>query len=391
MHILQVSPYYPPTWSYGGIPRIVCGLSEALVEQGHQVSVLTTDVLDAKHRHQLPKIRVEHGVRIYTLDNWSNRLAYHQQLFLPQYSRDILDNIATFDVIHLHGHRHLLNNLVLRWTKNTIPYVFTANGTLERYEQKQWLKVFWDRWISGKIPLEADACIAVSDHDLRSHLAWGIAKHKLHTIANGLQLSEFTPKTVCAKNWKQALSSPTHNISNIIVYLGRISPRKGVDHLVRAFQQGNFQDTALVIAGNDMGGLSTAQKLATHPNIHFVGTLSGEERVELLQQADVLVYASQNEIFGLVPFEGILAGVPVIVSDDCGCGEVVSKAGAGLLVQYGNIEDLIAKLRSILYNPSMKRSMVERGRKYIQEHLDFSMIAKQHVAVYEHVLREHRN
>ena len=46
MHILHVTPYYPPTWAYGGIPRIVDGLSRAQQKQGHKVSVLTTDVFD---------------------------------------------------------------------------------------------------------------------------------------------------------------------------------------------------------------------------------------------------------------------------------------------------------------------------------------------------------
>jgi len=83
MHILQVTPYYPPAYAYGGIPRIVNGLSHALTQLGHQVSVLTTDVYDQNSRVQ-SGFRKDQQVQVWTVGNWSNRLAFHQQLFLPR-------------------------------------------------------------------------------------------------------------------------------------------------------------------------------------------------------------------------------------------------------------------------------------------------------------------
>ena len=62
MHVLQVTPYFPPTWAYGGIPRIVDGLSRALVDRGHQVTVLTTDAFDGRQRAPVPAVRDEGGV-----------------------------------------------------------------------------------------------------------------------------------------------------------------------------------------------------------------------------------------------------------------------------------------------------------------------------------------
>ena len=76
MHILHVTPYFPPTWAYGGIPRIVDGLSRALVELGHQVTVLTTDAFDGGTRVDLAADRDHHGVRVLTSKNVSNTAAY---------------------------------------------------------------------------------------------------------------------------------------------------------------------------------------------------------------------------------------------------------------------------------------------------------------------------
>ena len=81
------------------------------------------------------------------------------------------------------------------------------------------------------------------------------------------------------------------------------------------------------MAGNDMGGgagrACARRSLGLEPRTLFTGLLKGRDRLEALADAEVVVYPSQDEIFGLVPLEALLAGTPVIVADDSGCGEVV--------------------------------------------------------------------
>ena len=382
MQVLHVTPYFPPTWAYGGIPRIVDGLTRALEQKRISVHVLTTDAYDQEHRSNQPLIRDYHGITVYTLPNLSNRLAYQHQLFLPLQWKKRQALLPKFDLIHLHGHRHLLNNLAVNWAKkHQIPYVMTTNGTLERYEQKQNIKRVWDHFVSGTIPFQASACIAVSQSDLRIHHSWGIHPSKTLLIPNGLDLGEFS-QLPDRGYWRQKLAVK----DKLIVYLGRISPRKGVDHLIQAFQHKNRPNVSLAIAGNDMGGLQKARELATNSNIHFVGTLGGEDRLKLLVDADILVYASEKEIFGLVPFEGLLTGSPVIVSDDCGCGQLISDAGAGLLVRYGDIEGLSNRIDSLLYDEALSQAIVTRGKKYIAKRLSFSTIAQQHINLYQRII-----
>lgn len=384
MRILHVTPYFPPTWAYGGIPRIVDGLARAQQELGASIQVLTTDAYDHQNRSGQDFVRDYHGIAVYTLPNLSNRLAYHHQLFLPLLWKRLERILPSFDIIHLHGHRHLLNNLAVRWAqKKQTPYVITTNGTLERYEQKERLKQLWDFCIAGSVPFGAARCIAVSRSDLGIHHRWGIDPAKTALIPNGLDLGEFS-RLPERGYWRTKLKVA----DKLIVYLGRISPRKGVDHLIQAFQHKHRPHTSLAIAGNDMGGLEKAQELATNPRVHFLGTLGGEERLQLLVDADILVYASEKEIFGLVPFEGLLTGSPVIVSDDCGCGQLISDAGAGLLVRYGDIEGLSNRIDSLLYDDTLSQAIVNRGKKYIEQRLSFTTIAQQHLQLYQSILRE---
>ena len=140
-----------------------------------------------------------------------------------------------------------------------------------------------------------------------------------------------------------------------------------------------------MIGGNDMGGLKRAQR-GSGSDIVFTGLLPGRERLELLAAADVLVYASKSEVFGLVPFEGLLCGAPVVVSDDCGCGELISQAGAGLLVRYGDVSGLRARVETLLGDPVASHAMVQRGQRYIQQQLGFERVARMHRELYQEVI-----
>ena len=83
-----------------------------------------------------------------------------------------------------------------------------------------------------------------------------------------------------------------------------------------------------MIAGNDMGAGARDRdrwsgRSASTARTIFTGLLRGQERLEALADADVVVYPSEDEVFGLVPLEALLCGTPVIVADDSGCGEIV--------------------------------------------------------------------
>lgn len=384
MHVLQVTPYFPPTWAYGGIPRIVDGLSRALVADGVRTTVLTTDAFSGENRSGQPSRWTHHGVSVRTIPNLSNRLAYRHQLFLPLPRHGTFDGLDDVDVVHLHGHRHLLNNLAAGWARRRgLPYVMTTNGTLLRHERKVGVKLLWDAFIAGGIPRKAARCVAVSRADIAMHLKAGIPADQVTLIPNGLDLGEFDPLP------PKGCFRKRHGLGQgpLVAYLGQISPRKGVDHLVTAFSDAPPCGATLVIAGNDMGGLSQAEAQRTPDSpIRFVGLLEGRERLELLADADVLVYASTAEVFGLVPFEGLLCGAPVVVGDDCGCGELIAEAGAGLLVRHGDIEGLRARIHTLLMDRVAASAMVSRGRRYIRERLGFEAVAAQHVALYSDVL-----
>jgi glycosyltransferase involved in cell wall biosynthesis len=389
LRILMVVPYFYPAWAYGGIPRLAYGLGRALIERGHQVTVVTTDALDASSRSPAGRDEIG-GLVVHRLRNLSNRLAYDHQLFLPRGAAALLQReVEAADVVHLHGYWHLLNNAALAALRRSPrPLVMTPNGTLPILERKQGVKKVWDALLGRPVCRAVDRWIAVSRAEVNQFARAGLAQRDVHLIYNGLDLGEF-----------EALPSPgtfrrSQNLEEVplVLYLGKLTPRKGVDHLVEAMARLRSSSATLVVAGNDMGvgdalmGLS--ERLGLGSRVRFVGLLTGEQRLAALADADLLVYPSTDEIFGLVPFEGLLCGTPAVVSDDCGCGELVAKARAGELVRYGQPDALARAIDGLLEDEGRRRRMVARGREFIASHFAWSRIALQTEAVYNSALRD---
>ncbi len=379
----MVVPYFQPAWAYGGIPRLAYGLSRALQLRGNELRVVTTDALDA-HSRTSAGVEQHHGIEIHRLSNLSNQLAYQHQLFLPRGAADALEAaVSQADVVHLHGWWHLLNNYALSAAaRHQVPIVVTPNGTLLPLERKLAVKSLWHRFLGAPVQQAASRWIAVSRAEVNQFARAGIAADRIHLIYNGLDLGEFEelPERGSFRRQEGLGDAP------MLLYLGKLTPRKGVDHLIEALSRLQNPDARLIVAGNDMGvraGLEQrVRSLELGERVRFVGLVTGERRRSALADADVLVYPSSDEIFGLVPFEGLLAGTPAVVSDDCGCGELVAQARAGELVRFGDSTALARSLDRLLADAERRRRMVSRGRAFIQRHFAWPRIALQTESVY---------
>jgi glycosyltransferase involved in cell wall biosynthesis len=371
LKILQVAPFFYPAWAYGGVPRVAYELSKELVKRGHDVTVYTTDVWDRDSRYVPEKSSViVDGVKVFYFRNLSNRLAYDYQLFFPiGLISFVRRTIKDFDIIHLHSHRHLLNNIVHHYaSKFNKPYILSAHGTVLRIERRVLAKAFFDRFLGGQILRDGAHFTAVSDHEVKQYETMGVASERVTVIYNGIELDSF--KRLPEKD----IFKKRYNLTGkkVILYLGKITPRKGLDFLVNAFSELKRDDCVLVVAGNDMG----FKKI-------FTGLVVGEEKLAAYRDADVLVYPAVYEIFGLVPFEAILCGTPVIVTDDCGCGEIIGREDIGFMVRYGDVPGLRDKIDEVLNFKDAAFEKVLRGKEFIRTNLTWDRITPEYEDVYK--------
>ncbi len=390
LNILHVVPYYEQAWAYGGIPRVASALARGLARGGHRVTVCTTDACEAGRR--LSRAPAEGnaedpaGVAVRVFRNVSNSAAYHLQFFTPVGLVSWLRrHAADFDVAHLHGCHHLPGALAAReLSRRGVPYLLTPNGTAARIERRRMLKLVFGHTFGREVLSGAARVLAVSESERRVLLGLQVPAERLRVLPNPLDLDEFEPAAAKGKlRARLGLGDRP-----LVLYLGTLSPRKEVETLVDAFAALGG-DARLVIAGNDFG---TGRKLhrrvcrvGRQGGILFTGLLRGRERLEALADADVAVYASRDEAFGLVPLEALLCGTPVVVGDDAGCGEVIGATGGGRLVPPGDAGALAAALRQVLAAPGAFRQAATEAAGRVRARYGQALVCTRLAELYDEV------
>jgi glycosyltransferase involved in cell wall biosynthesis len=388
MKILQVISSFPPAYSYGGALNVAYNLSKKLAEIGHEIIVYTTDVLDNRNRYKII-INPERneGMVIYRFKNISNLLTslFHISC-APGIILKIRKNIKNFDIIHCHEFRSFEAVVMHHYaTTNNIPYILQAHGSVLPILEKERLKKVFDKIWGINILKDAKKIIAVSYIEKKQYEKMGVPENKIEVIPNGLNITEYEMLA------EQGYFRKKYGISNqikLILFLGRLHKRKGIDFLIYAFfdlfKKNN--NCLLIIAGPDDGFLDTILKIIKELNIHknviITGELSDSDKKEAYVDADILVYPGIYEIFGLVPFEALLCGTPVIVSEDCGCGEIIKKAICGRAINCKNIQELSDNINRVLEDDELATKFVKNGQAYIRNYLQYNTLTDELLKVY---------
>ena len=349
-----------------------------LSKLGHDVTIIAADFgYDSDYIQSLKNIEVIPFRQVANLGPF---------LYTPGMKGWLKENVSKYDIIHIHDFRSYQSSVVCRYAREfDVPYIIQAHGTLLRIVERRGLKLLYDVFWGNDIRKHASKLIAVSETEIEQFRQAGIPEEKISLIPNGVDHMSFTSLPPAGQFREQYDIHEKH----IILYAGRLHKQKGIDILIRAFdsfhQSWTGDDVTLAIVGPDNNHQSVleglVEQLGLSDKVRFIGFIPS--LASAYQDADVLVYPSTYEIFGLVPFETLLCGTPVIVTDDCGCGEIIKKAECGYLVRYGDVAGLAEALRFALEHPDVNKRMVEAGRRYIEEHLAWESVVKRVEEVYE--------
>jgi glycosyltransferase involved in cell wall biosynthesis len=250
------------------------------------------------------------------------------------------------------------------------------------------MKAVFDTTYGHHVLRDASRLIAVSRAERAQYEAAGVPSDRISVVANGIDATEYSRLPEPGTFSKRAGLEGKRQIT----YMGRLSPRKGIEHLLYAFAHlsATRNDLELVLVGPDGGQQVALERLARRLSIAdrvlFTGLITMADKLEVLVDSDVVVYPGVYEIFGLVAFEALLCGIPVIVANDSGCGEIIADTGAGLTVNYGDVNGLAAAIVRILGDAVAAHEMVERGREFVRGRLAWSRITQEVEGVYQSVL-----
>ena len=155
---------------------------------------------------------------------------------------------------------------------------------------------------------------------------------------------------------------PEFKNKKIILSLGYLIKRKGIDNLIKAFNQLNTNDAVLLIAGAGEQE-NNLKKLANNKNIHFLGYVEGIKKANCFSSADFFVFPTHYDVWGFVVNEALYYGLPVISSDKACASELIESGKTGFVVKDNDIEELAKRMEELLNNQNLLVEMKENVKK----------------------------
>jgi glycosyltransferase involved in cell wall biosynthesis len=244
-----------------------------------------------------------------------------------------------------------------------IPYVLEPIGMGRVAGRSLGKKRLYSVLFGRRLVTNAALIIATSEQEQQMLLQDGIPRDRLVLRRNGVDVSQFDPPPPQGRF--RARVGIGQN-EKVVLFLGRMAPIKNLEMLIEAFASLPNKGGRLVLVGPDEGDgyvphlKQLAGRQALDGKIHFTGPLYGQDKVEALADADVVVLPSHSESFGMAALEAMACGKPVVVTETSGIASYV-KDRAGLVVP--REKSAIAQgIRTLLEQPDIARRFGQEGK-----------------------------
>ena len=323
------------------------------------------------------------------------------------------------DLIYRAGLWRLPSRYAHEWSRRSgRPEIIAPHGMLDSWalRNSRWKKCLAHGWFEGT-HLQNSACIrALCESEARAVRSYGL-KNPICIIPNGIDLPEEESEGL-------KVESPRSGERKILLFLGRVHPKKGLPNALRAWGQirgrragsEGQEEWQFVVAGWDQNGHEAELKrlcdelglgyaevpaaefvvgassfitahgsLGAFPSVVFVGPAFGEHKDALLRRASAFILPSFSEGLPMSVLEAWSYRLPVLMTDHCNLPEGFTAAAA---IRIGcDVESIAEGMRLILRAPASDlRSLGANGRALVEHQFAWPMVAAQMKDVYEWVL-----
>ena len=220
-----------------------------------------------------------------------------------------------------------------------------------------WTRPFIDQ-LTRRVFNAADARLAPSRLALAQMQALGIRDVGLWR--RGVDARAFHPR-FRSQSMRMEMSGG-HPDDTLLLYVGRLSDEKQLEHIRPALQLPNMR---LALVGDGPARTRLQRGFAGLP-VAFMGYLRGERLAAAYASADIFVFPSRLETFGLVVVEAMAAGLPVVAARVGGVTEVVQEGVNGYTFESGDMNGLVAGVRAIAADGDQMRWMGRQAREYAE-------------------------
>lgn len=383
MNILHVVPSFAPCFSHGGVVNASYQIAKKQVEDGHNVTVYTTDSCNKRLKFD-DNYNVDiDGIKVFYFRNISNNIKNKLTIDTPVSSvNHIRKTITDFDIIQIHEHRHSLAIATHRYAKkNNIPYVLQAHGSVLPFFQKEKLKEIFDKFWGFDILYDACKVFALTEIEKEQYLKMGVKEERIEIVPLGINIDEYNNLPPRGKFKSKHDISPDEKL---ILFLGRIHEIKGLDLLIESFNKISNDNVKLAIVGGDYGFKAELERLINEydlgERVIFPGVLTGEDKKEALVDCDIFVMPSRYESFTTSGLEAMACSKPLILTKNNHIHTWV-KDNVGLICEFDE-DDLANCMETLLNDEELCNEFGKTGRELIENKYDWDKVGKQIISIY---------
>lgn len=379
------------TWEFSPDVPHVLHLTSHLDARFGGTSVAVPDLCQAlaqEDRYQVTLAAFCQESECIDLDaNAITLLRFRQSWPLANVPASLRKAARTADIIHVHGLWEQQSGAAAYCSARfQTPMVVSAHGMLDRWalQRKRWKKELYATLFERRYLRRASCLHALTDIEAADYRQFRLSS-RIETIPNGIHLHSASPEVFLNQY-------PVLRDRPIILFLGRLHPKKGLDLLCQAWNSlAHTHPTAhLVIAGPDSHGYAgTLQKhIATahlQHRTHFVGLLKGTLKWSALAAATVFTLPSYSEGFSVATLEAMAAGTPVIASKACNFPAIdAHQCGRTIDVDADALENALNQILSLPERE--RRQMGERARTLVSQNYSWPDIARRMASLYDSLL-----
>jgi D-inositol-3-phosphate glycosyltransferase len=404
LRIALISEHASPLAAAGGVDAggqniYVDRVARTLAAAGHEVDVLTR----RDSRNVPTAVGLCRGARVLHIDAGPPEPVVKEDLmpYMPAFAAaagTLIKRDAGYDVLHANFFMSGWVALALR-RRFGIPLVVTfhALGLVRQRHQGG-----ADHFPAARIDIErqlandSDAVVATcpqDQHDLET--LYGADPARIHIVPCGVDTRAFRHGDKAAA--RQRLRLPAQDF--IVLQLGRMVPRKGIDNVVRAMALLDGQPNARLVV---IGGASRtpdeeatpeiarlrqlAAEIGVQERVLFAGRRDQSELRDWYVAADAFVTTPWYEPFGITPLEAMACGTPVIGTAVGGIRTTVVDEVTGFLVPPKDPAALAQRLQRLRDNPALGQAMGRAGVHRVRSHFTWQAVAERLAEVYAGVV-----
>lgn len=393
MKLLNIVHRY---WPYrGGSEQYFAEMSERLVRDGHEVSIFTTNAwateyfitkkIDYTSRNIISTPQeIHNGVTIRRFPvrhfpfahgrimHWLSRVPLSKMEAAFSFPSPLIPSLWTelffhrgkkYDIVHTSPFpfNSLMLAACLFTRKNNIPLVITPFFHIGEPDNPRILQRYnhpYQIWLLKM----ADAIIVQTGTETDFLQSVGIPKEKITVMGMGVNPDEIIPGSRDRFLEKFNIAKA----KKIVLHIGALCEDKGTLHVVEALKQlwQENDQIFLILAGDKLDSFHRYfghQPEKIRNNILILDFVQGQDKRDMFHAADVVVLPSRIESYGIVYLEAWLARKPVVGSDAGGVPYVINNMENGIIVPFGDVEQISNSIEMLLSNDSLASRMGEAG------------------------------